>query len=321
MISLQATTALLDSADTEFGRDVLFGLSQPQKQVPCTWLYDDRGSELFEDITALPEYYPTNAEIRLLGHCAAQIAEVAGARATVVEFGSGSSRKTPLLLSALDQPAAYLPIDISPRYLMESVVGMQLRFPNLLVRPVVADFRSLRELPARRDDARRLGFFPGSTIGNCTPEEAVDLLGGFARLLGPESLLAVGADGTQDPKLLLPAYDDSRGVTAAFNHNLLRRINHELAGSFDDLGFRHEVRYDAASQRVEMHLVSRYPQRVDVLGQPFRFARGESIHTESSYKYGPIQLQALAKRGGWTPLALWMDERTRFTVYLFERTY
>jgi uncharacterized SAM-dependent methyltransferase len=149
----------------------------------------------------------------------------------------------------------------------------------------------------------------------------VDLLGNFARLLGHDALLAVGADATQDPQQLLPAYDDSRGVTATFNHNLLRRINRELAGTFDDVGFRHEARYDAVRQRVEMHLVSRYAQRVRVLGHEFRFARGESIHTESSYKFGPIKFQALAKRAGWTPLALWMDESSRFTVYLFERSF
>jgi L-histidine Nalpha-methyltransferase len=320
MISMQATSALLDTADSDFGRDVLFGLSQTQKRVPCTWFYDHRGSELFEDITTLDEYYPTRAEIRILGQCAAQIGEAAGPHATLVEFGSGSSRKTPLLLSALETPAGYVPIDISSQFMLESALGVQQLFPRLPVRPLVADFRHLDDLPRPKADGRRVGFFPGSTIGNCTPEEAVDLLGGFARLLGSDSLLVVGADATQDPALLLPAYDDSRGVTAAFNHNLLRRINRELAGTFDDVGFRHQARYDAARQRVEMHLVSRYAQRVDVLGHPFRFARGESIHTESSHKFGPIQFQALAKRGGWSPLALWMDDRTRFTVYLFERT-
>ena len=321
MIPLQATAALLDTADSDFGRDVLFGLSQVQKEVPCTWLYDHRGSELFEDITLLDEYYPTRAELRILRYCTPQIAQAAGPGATVVEFGSGSSRKTPLLLSALEAPAAYMPIDISSQFLMESVVGLQGVFPRLPIQPVFGDFHSLKSLPNLQGRGRRLGFFPGSTIGNCTPEEAVDLLGRFARLLGPDALLAISADATQDPKLLLPAYDDSRGVTAAFNHNLIGRINRELAGTFDDAGFRHEARYDALKQRVEMHLVSRYAQRVQVLGHEFRFARGESIHTENSYKFGPIKFQALAMRAGWTPLALWMDDRSRFTVYLFERTY
>ncbi|WP_280155113.1 L-histidine N(alpha)-methyltransferase [Piscinibacter sp. XHJ-5] len=321
MISLQSTHALLDTADTAFGRDVLFGLSQPQKQVPCTWLYDHRGAELFEDITLLPEYYPTRAEVRILERSASLMAHFAGPQATLVEFGSGSSRKTPLLLSALESPAAYVPIDISAQVLLESVVGLQGRFPHIRMNPLVADFHKLKRLPGMKSAGRRLGFFPGSTVGNCGPEEAVDLLGKFARMLGPDALLAVGADATQDPRLLLPAYDDSRGVTAAFNHNLLWRINRELAGTFDDVGFRHEARYDAVRQRVEMHLVSRHAQRVQVLGHEFRFARGESIHTESSYKFGPIKFQALAKRAGWTPLALWMDDASRFTVYLFERSF
>jgi dimethylhistidine N-methyltransferase len=321
MISLQAPHALLDTADTAFGRDVLSGLSQPQKQVPCMWLYDDRGSELFEDITLLPEYYPTRAEIRILERSAPLIARFAGPQATLVEFGSGSGRKTPLVLSALQSPAAYVPVDVSARILLESVIGLQARFPHIAMHPLVADFHRLKRLPGMKPAGRRLGFFPGSTIGNCAPEEAVDLLGNFARLLGPDALLAVGADATQDPQQLLPAYDDSRGVTATFNHNLLRRINRELAGTFDDVGFRHEARYDALRQRVEMHLVSRYAQRVRVLGHEFRFARGESIHTESSYKFGPIKFQALARRAGWTPLALWMDEASRFTVYLFERSF
>jgi dimethylhistidine N-methyltransferase len=321
MISFRATHALVDTADTAFGRDVLFGLSQAQKQVPCTWLYDHRGSELFEDITFLPEYYLTRAEVRILERAAPRIAEAAGRGATLVEFGSGSSRKTPVLLAALDSPAAYVPIDISAQFLLESVVGLQGRFPGIPMHPLVADFHALRSLPGMKTPGRRLGFFPGSTIGNGTQEEAVDLLGTFARLLGPNALLAVGADATQDPNLLLPAYDDRQGVTAAFNHNLLRRINRELAGTFDDVGFRHEARWDAVRQRVEMHLVSRYAQRVQVLGHEFRFRRGESIHTESACKFGPIKFQALAGRAGWTPLALWMDDASRFTVYLFERAF
>jgi dimethylhistidine N-methyltransferase len=320
MISLQATAALVDTADTAFGRDVLLGLSRPQKQVPCTWLYDHRGSELFEDITVLPEYYPTRAEVRLLRRAAHHLAHAAGARATLVEFGSGASRKTPLVLSALESPAAYVAVDISAQFLRESVAELQGRFPQLPMHPVVADFHALKRLPVT-GGGRRLGFFPGSTIGNCTPEEAVDLLGSFARVLGPGALLALGADATQDPALLIPAYDDRQGVTAAFNHNLLRRINRELAGTFDDMGFRHEARWDATLQRVEMHLVSRYAQRVEVLGHPFRFARGESIHTESSYKFGPARFQALARRSGWMPLALWMDDASGFAVHLFERSF
>jgi dimethylhistidine N-methyltransferase len=321
MISLPSTAALLDTADSDFGRDVLLGLSRKQKQVPCTWLYDHRGSELFEDIATLPEYYPTRAEVGILRRAARHIAHAAGQGVTLVEFGSGASRKTPLVLSALESPAAYVAVDISAQFLRESVVGLQGLFPCTPMHPLVADFHTLKALPGVDSGGRRLGFFPGSTIGNCTPEEAVDLLGTFARVLGPDGLLLVGADATQDPRLLLPAYDDRQGVTATFNHNLLRRINRELAGTFDDMGFRHEARYDAALQRVEMHLVSRYAQRVHVLGHDFRFARGESLHTESSHKWSPIKFQALVQRAGWTPLALWMDDASRFTVYLLARSY
>lgn len=325
MTSHPALAPRFDSArteDTAFGREVLLGLSQAGKTLPCTWLYDHRGSQLFEDITRLPEYYPTRAEIRLLRHCAPRIAELAGPGATVVEFGSGSSRKTPLLLSALVSPAAYVPIDISKQFLLEAAESLKLRFPDLPVVPVVSDFHALKQLPPLSLSGRRLGFFPGSTIGNSAPNEAIELLSTFARLLGPDALLAVGADATQDPRLLLPAYDDAQGVTAAFNHNLLVRINRELAGNFNDANFRHESRYDAQKQCVEMHLVSRCAQRVEVLGREFEFAAGESIHTESSYKFGPVKFQALAKHAGWSPVQLWMDdaEASRFTVYLFKRS-
>ena len=321
MISFRSTAALLDTADTAFERDVLLGLSQPQKQVPCTWLYDARGCELFEDIALLPEYYPTRAEVRILERAAPLIAHIAGPQATLVEFGCASNRRTPLILSALASPAAYVPIDTSAPFLLESVVRLQGRFPRIPMHPLVADFHTLKALPGMKGGGPRLGFFPGATIGNCMPEEAVDLLGTFARLLGRDGLLAIGADATQDPNLLLPAYGDRQGVTAALNHNLLGRINRELAGTFDDVGFRYEVRYDAALQRVEMHLVSRYAQRVQLLGHEFRFARGESLRTQSSYKLGTTKFQALAQRAGWTPLALWMDEVSRFAVYLFERSF
>jgi dimethylhistidine N-methyltransferase len=322
MISVPSTAALLDTADSDFGRDVLLGLSLQQKQVPCHWLHDHRGTELFEDIAMLPEHYPTRAEVRILRRAARHVAHAAGPRATMVEFGSGSMRKTPLVLSALDSPAAYVAVDVSAPFLRESAVGLQGLFPRIPMRPLVADVHALKALPEMQSaGGRRLGFFPGSTIGNCTPEEAVDLLGTFARVLGPDGLLLVGADATQDPRLLIPAYDDRQGVTATFNHNLLRRINRELAGTFDDMGFRHEARYDAALQRVEMHLVSRYAQRVQVLGHDFRFTRGESLHTQSAHKWSPIKFQALAQRAGWTPLALWMDDASRFTVYLLARSY
>lgn len=309
------------SADLRFARDVLAGLSRSRKTLPCTWLYDHRGSELFEAITALPEYYPTRTETMILRSCAAQIAELAGPRATVIELGSGSSRKTPLLLAALDAPALYMPIDISAQFLHQSVQALQPRFAHLAMQPLVADFTRPLALPARGTDAgRRLVFFPGSTIGNFAPDAAEQLLRQVAQAVGREALLVLGADGTQDPAVLLPAYDDAQGVTAAFNLNLLTRMNRELGADFNLGAFRHEARFNAHGPRVEMHLVSRTKQVVHLLGRRVHFAQGESIHTENSYKHGPRRLKALALRAGWVPRQLWMDAHSRFAVHVFECT-
>lgn len=304
----------------QFARDVLAGLAQPHKSIPCTWLYDHRGSELFEQITRVPEYYPTRNETWILERCAPQIATLAGPGATVIELGSGSSRKTPLLLRALDAPAAYLPIDISAQFLAESAERLQRAFPALAVEPIVADFTQIAALPQlARHRGRRLVFFPGSTIGNFRPDEASALLERIGQAVGDEALLVVGADATQDPAVLLPAYDDDAGVTAAFDLNLLTRINRELGADFNVSAFRHESRWNAAEQRVEMHLVSRYTQRVTLLGRSFRFAIGESIHTENSYKHGLLKFQAIARRAGWSQRQLWMDGQWRFAVHVFER--
>lgn len=303
--------------DLAFARDVLAGLSQRRRTLPCTWLYDHRGSQLFEDITRTVEYYPTRAEIRVLQRCAGEIAALAGRGATVVELGSGSSRKTPLLLEALDRPALYVPVDISAQFLDESIQELRKRFPRLPMLPLVADFTRLPMLPITA--GRRLVFFPGSTIGNFGPDEAQALLERIARAAGPQALLVVGADATQDPALLLPAYDDHEGVTAAFDLNLLVRINRELGANFDVDAFRHEARWDAQQQRVEMHLVSLHAQRVTLFDRRFDFAAGESIHTESSYKHGLLRFQALAARAGWAQRQLWMDGPTRYAVHVFER--
>ena len=307
------------SPDLSFARDVVAGLSAATKRLPCTWLYDHRGSELFEAITRVPEYYPTRTEILILQSCAGQIAALAGPRATVIELGSGSSRKTPLLLAALDAPALYMPVDISAQYLQESVQGLQVQFARLSMRPLVADFTRPLALPPRHaGDGRRLVFFPGSTIGNFAPDAAVPLLRQIGQAAGAGALLVLGADATQDPAVLLPAYDDAQGVTAAFNKNLLVRINRELGADFDPEAFRHEARFDAAQRRVEMHLVSLREQRVRLLGRSIGFAAGESIHTENSYKHGPTRLEALAGRAGWTARQLWMDAHSRFAVHVFE---
>ena len=308
-----------------FAHDVLAGLAQPHKSIPCTWLYDHRGSELFEEITQLAEYYPTRTERLILERCVAQIAQAAGPGATVVELGSGSSRKTPLLLGALEAPAAYLAVDISEQYLKQSVRVLQAHFPRLAIHPVVADFTQLNTLPelARvprtSPSGRRVVFFPGSTIGNFTPDAAVALLDRIGQAVGPDALMVVGADPTQDPAVLVPAYDDRRGVTAAFNKNLLVRINRELGGNFSLSAFRHEARWNAEHQRIEMHLVSECTQRVTVLGRSVIIAAGESIHTENSYKYGLVKFQAMARRAGWSHRQFWTDGQSRFAVHVLER--
>lgn len=307
------------AAPSAFARDVMEGLARPRKSIPCTWLYDHRGSALFEQITDVAEYYPTRAETLILERCVAEVARIAGPGVTVVELGSGSSRKTPLLLQALDRPAGYVPIDISAQFLAEAVQPLRARFPDLPITPVVADFTQLTRLPRTKNKGgRRLVFFPGSTIGNFTPEAATDLLTRIARAAGPAALLVVGADATQDPAVLIPAYDDSQGVTAAFNLNLLARINRELDANFSLTAFRHEARWNADEQRVEMHLVSRYTQSVAVRGQQVHFEMGESIHTENSYKYGLLKFRSMAARSGWEQTQLWIGGPSRYAVHVFE---
>ena len=309
--------------NSSFARDVLAGLAQRQKAIACTWLYDHRGSELFDEITLLEDYYLSRSETQILERCAKQIAALAGTGATLIELGGGSSRKTPILLAALDAPRAYLPIDISAQVLAEAVRALQARFATLRIEPVVADFARLTSLPelAQLEGAgRRVVFLPGSTIGNFTPDAAVSLLARIGHAVGPDALLVVGADTTRDPSVLIPAYDDLQGLSSAFNKNLLARINRELGGDFSLSAFRHEARFNAEQQRVEMHLVSRYTQRASVLGHSFHFAMGESIHTANAYKHGLVTFQALAARAGWTQRQLWMDAQSRFAVHVLEHS-
>ena len=315
-------TGLAAGAPSTFADDVLRGLAQKAKSIPCTWLYDQRGSALFEAITRLDEYYLARSETLLLERCAAPIAQAAGPRATLIELGSGSSRKTRLLLGALEAPAAYVPIDISEQCLADWVQSLQAEFAQLPIVPVVADFTRLTSLPQLAQitaGGRRIVFLPGSTIGNFTPEAATALLHRIAQLAGPEALLVVGADTTHDPAVLIPAYDDAHGVTAAFNKNLLLRMNRELGADFAPSAFRHEARFNTAEQRVEMHLVSNYTQRISVLGRSVHFAMNESIHTQNAYKYSLLKFQAMASRAGWSQLQLWMDGQARFAVHVFER--
>lgn len=304
----------------QFEYEVLEGLSQARKHIPSTWLYDLRGSELFEEITQLEEYYPTRTEIGVLSDSALQMASRIGAGATVVEFGSGSSRKTPLLLRALPSLQAYVPVDISAEFLFAAVRSLRSGLPTVRCHPVVADFShpdGLKEvsrmLPSQ---GARVGFFPGSTIGNFAPAEAVRLLRQFGEMLGSRSLMLIGVDTTRDARVLIPAYDDAKGVTAAFNLNLLVRINRELAGSFQLDGFRHEARFDPDLGRIEMHLVSRRVQEARVMGRRFAFQAGESIHTENSYKYPGDDFKRMSTLAGWTHIEQWTDGDKRFAIHL-----
>jgi len=294
---------------------VLDGLGRSRKTLPCKYFYDAYGSRLFDRICTLDEYYVTRTELALLREIAPAIAGRAGPGAGLVEFGSGSSVKVRLLLDALAAPAAYVPVDISREHLLISARGLAADYPDLTVVPVCADYMQPFALPDLDGAAARLGFFPGSTIGNFDPAAAVPFLTGLREALGPGSALVVGADLAKDPAVLCAAYDDAEGVTAAFNLNLLRRINRELGADFDLSGFAHEARWNAAASRIEMHLVSRRVQAVTVAGRRFAFAAGESIHTENSYKYTIDGFQGLAARAGWTPVDAWADPDRLFSVH------
>ena len=310
--------------DPQFEADVLEGLDDDQKHIPSIWLYDRRGSEIFEEITEVAEYYPTRTETRLLAGLAPQLESEIGGVHSLVEIGSGSSRKTRLLLAAMHSLARYVPVDISADFLRDAAAGLARDFPRVAVQPVVADFTAPFALPAAggatSDSAGNLGFFPGSTIGNFTPDAAVDLMTQLGRTLGPRSRLLIGVDTTQDPALLIPAYDDAAGVTAEFNLNLLDRINRELDGDFDRRDFRHLARHDPHHGRIEMHLVSQRAHEVHVRGRTFAFAQGETIHTENCYKYTPSQFLRMAHGAHWRLERSWQDGgRTGFTVYLLRR--
>ncbi|AOL95268.1 L-histidine N(alpha)-methyltransferase [Porphyrobacter sp. LM 6] len=303
--------------DLAFRADVLLGLSQIQKAVPARWFYDDAGSRLFEDITRLPEYYLTRAETEILSSRSAEIADLIGRGRAVVEFGSGSSVKTPLLLSAI-APSAYVPLDIAGDFLRASSAALAAKFPGLPVHPVEADFMRRVELPGDVADLPKLGFFPGSTIGNMIAGTATDLLRSMRATLGEGALLLIGMDQVKDEGMLLAAYDDAEGVTAQFNLNLLARINRELDGDIPLAAFAHEARWNDAFARIEMHLVAREDIAFSVGGARFAMRAGESIHTENSHKFTKRSAQLLLAAGGWEPRARWTDEARQFAVYLAE---
>jgi dimethylhistidine N-methyltransferase len=296
---------------------MLSGLRARPRAVPARWFYDRRGSGLFEEITGLPEYYPTRTERAILEAHAADVARLAGPGRAVVEFGSGSSAKTPLLLDAA-APAAYVPIDISGEFLRASSAALAARFPGLAVLPVEADFMRPLSLPGEIAGMARLGFFPGSTIGNMGAAAAVDLLRAMAATLGPASLLLIGIDRVKDPAMLVSAYDDAANVTAAFNLNLLVRANRELGGDVPLDAFRHAAIWNDEASRIEMHLEAVRDIVFTLAGERFEMAAGETIHTENSHKYGPRDARLLLRAGGWVPLGEWTDAEDRFALILAE---
>jgi L-histidine Nalpha-methyltransferase len=304
-------------ADPAFRADVLAGLAAPIPAIPARWLYDHRGSELFEEITRLPEYYPTRTETALLKHYSGEIAAALGSGEAVVEFGSGSSTKTPILLRAV-KPSAYVPIDISGDFLRESALALQTEFPGLPVHPVEADFTRPLELPAEILEAPKLGFFPGSTIGNFVARSAVDLLRAMKETLGDGSRLLIGTDRIKDVDILVRAYDDAAGVTAAFNLNLLHRINAELGGDIPVDAFRHRAIWNDAMSRIEMHLEAVRGVAFTVAGARFAFAAGETIHTENSHKYGHRDSRLMLRAAGWGVVREWTDEEQWFSIILAE---
>jgi dimethylhistidine N-methyltransferase len=307
----------LERVDPAFCEDVLAGLSAPIPAVPARWLYDRRGSELFDEITRLPSYYPTRTETALLTQVMPEIAAHVPRGSAVVELGAGSATKSPLLLEAID-PAAYVPVDISGDYLRQSAAEIASRFPDIAVEPVIADFARPFELPESIAGLPRLGFFPGSTIGNFVPRSATDLLRSFRDLLGIGALLLIGMDRVKPVERLVAAYDDPEGITAAFNLNLLERINRELDGTIPIDGFRHEARWNDILSRIEMHLVATRNVKFTIAGRDFAFERGSSIHTENSHKYGQRGARVLLLAGGWTPVAEWTDPAGDFAIILAE---
>jgi dimethylhistidine N-methyltransferase len=295
------------SASETFAADVLSGLSAKPKQLPAKYFYDAAGSALFDRITALPEYYPTRCELTLLRDNAPAIASLFPQNCALIEFGSGSSRKARILLGAGTSIEAYVPVDISGEFLQQDSVALRRDFPRLGVHPVVADFTQAFELPAPVAELPRVGFFPGSTIGNFEPHDACRFLRHVGRILGEGAVLIIGVDLVKESAVLCPAYNDKQGVTAKFNLNLLARINRELNADFDLGAFEHHALFNPAHSRIEMHLASTKRQKVRINGDVVQFRAGETIHTENSYKYTVESFHALAAGAGWSPRKIWSD--------------
>ncbi len=304
--------ALADRDD--FRRDVLAGLGALPRAVPAKYLYDARGSALFDAICELPEYYPTRTETAILRDCADEIAKLAGPGCALVEYGSGSSVKTRILLDAMPDLHAYVPIDISRQHLDATAARLRNDYVGLRVDPVSGDYMALDALPAGINGARRIGFFPGSTIGNLTPDEAILFLRRARRLLRSNGALVLGVDLRKAPQRLHDAYNDAAGVTAQFTLNLLRRMNRELDANFDLSAFAHDAFYNEAEGRIEIYLRSLRDQTVTIAGRRFVFAAGERVHTEYSYKYDNAGIAELARKGGFSIAHTWTDPDRLFAV-------
>lgn len=307
----------LQPAPEDFHAEVIAGLSGPVKRLSPKFFYDEQGSQLFDAITRLPEYYPTRTEIDLLRRHADDMAGMLGHDGLLFELGSGSNIKIRALLDAL-QPQAYAPIDISREFLCDSAGAIARDHPALEVHAICTDYSKPMELPVHVDAARRAAFFPGSSIGNFEPDQACDLLRRIADLIGLDGRLLIGVDLRKSPERLHAAYNDNEGVTARFNLNLLERINRELEADFDLAAFRHEAFYNEKLGRVEMHLVATAAQRVHINGCRFEFRPGETIHTENSYKYSIEEFQALAAQAGLAGLDVWQDDAALFSVHCLQ---
>lgn len=301
--------------------DVLQGLQRSPKRLAPMYLYDERGSHLFDRICELPEYYLTRAETRILDSRGEEISGCIGAQALLVEFGSGASHKTRLVLDRLQQPSAYVPVDISRSHLLAAARSICASYPDLEVLPVCADFTQPFTLPRpAHAAARTVVFFPGSTIGNFEPRAAQQLLQLMRRVAGPHGGLLIGVDLTRDAAILGRAYDDAAGVTAAFNINVLQRLNSEFGANFDAHFFRHAAVWSHEHSRIEMHLVSQRRQTVRLAGETIAFAAGEALVTEHCHKYTRAGFEALARPAGWTGRQMWQDERRQFSVHYLEAT-
>ncbi|RAL23908.1 L-histidine N(alpha)-methyltransferase [Lujinxingia litoralis] len=311
-------TTPIPEPNGQFLADVIDGLNRPHKQLPCKYLYDDRGSQLFNAICELPEYYPTRVELALTERFAPEIAQRVGERANLIELGSGSGLKTRTLLTHLEDPSAYIPVDISPHELKRCVRAISERFPELHVEPVVADYTSDWSLPRLPRSARSLFYFPGSTIGNFEPRAAQTFLTQQAALAGEQGALLIGVDLKKDRAILEAAYNDRAGVTAEFNLNILRRINRELGADFALHNFRHQAVYNDRAGRIEMHLISEREQHISLAHHTIALKPGESIVTEHSYKYAINEFADLAENSNWRTRAFWADPQGLFSLWYLE---